>query len=73
MRTFVVTTWIDGDGRWCAKDDFYRVEAEGGSSEDQAVDEVVGAVYAALAYRRSPPRSVEFRVVRREVGEVMGS
>lgn len=73
MRTFVITTWIGEDDLWCAKDDFYDIEAKGGSSENQAVNAVVGAVYAALAEHMTPPRAVEFRTVRKEVQEVMES
>lgn len=63
--TFDVVTWQTERG-WSARIYFFRLEAEGGETEAQAVDEVIGAAYIALGYRTSPPRSVEFVVCQRD-------
>lgn len=59
--TFKIFVYHNEEG-WGARDDFYRIEAERADSQEDAINFVVGSVYAALAYREHPPREVKFEI-----------
>jgi hypothetical protein len=64
---FVIETW-QTEGGWSAASDFWRVEAEGGATEEDAVNEVAGSVLCALGQLRRPPRLLRLVVQRRREG-----
>lgn len=66
-RVFYVRVWQDERG-WSAANDLYQLSCDGGESEDEAVNHIIGSVYAALAHKEKPPHAVTF-LVRRDSGD----